>query len=170
MSAALALAWPAEGATSPSGSFQAAIPIEVPPYHGLQPQLAFEYDSSAGNGLVGVGWQLGGLSQIRRAGPGRGVPLFTDPGLVVGTALDAFSLDGLELLPRTPSTGIGSPSCLYSVPGEVGYTGRAETFSRISFNRSLNEWHVWSTTGVKRTYRQGHTVVTLTLDWDLASV
>lgn len=42
-----------------SGSFTYSVPIEVPPgRHGLTPQLSFVYNSSAGNGFLGVGWDL----------------------------------------------------------------------------------------------------------------
>lgn len=42
-----------------SGAFTYSIPIEVPPgRHGLTPQLSLVYNSSAGNGFLGVGWDL----------------------------------------------------------------------------------------------------------------
>ncbi|MEW6682131.1 MAG: FG-GAP-like repeat-containing protein [Nitrospirota bacterium] len=42
-----------------SGAFSYAIPIAVSPgRHGLAPNLALAYNSSGGNGMLGVGWDL----------------------------------------------------------------------------------------------------------------
>lgn len=42
-----------------SGAFSYSIPLEVPPgRHGLTPQLSLVYNSSGGNGFLGVGWDL----------------------------------------------------------------------------------------------------------------
>jgi len=73
------------------------IPIEVPPgTNGMQPDLAISYNSSTGNGMLGMGFSLQGLSTITRApstleidGTTRGVT-YTDT--------DHFALDGKRLI------------------------------------------------------------------------
>ena len=58
---------PGQFAVSPMGSAQYSIPIWSPPGpHGVQPQIALTYDSQQGNGYVGVGWGVSGLSSIYR--------------------------------------------------------------------------------------------------------
>ncbi len=60
---------PGSFSVSNSGSATYSIPIQVPKgTGGMEPTLALSYDSQSGNGLIGVGWSLSGLTIIHRCG------------------------------------------------------------------------------------------------------
>ena len=75
----------------PTGGFDQRVPIAVPGFFALEPQLALNYKSSAASRLLGPGWTIAGLSAIQRASPGRGAPGYAPS--------DIFLLDGIELIP-----------------------------------------------------------------------
>ena len=134
-----------------SGAFTTAVPIEVHSYQGLEPNLSIVYNSQHGNGWLGVGWDLQGLSEIRRASPGKGLPH--------GGAEDIYLLDGMELIPCADAASgtplANSPCCKYPAdPSYVSYTTKIESFLRIAFQPSLEGgiWFVWDKLGRKSTY------------------
>jgi RHS repeat-associated protein len=60
---------PGELSVDHGGAATYSIPIEVPPgTAGLKPNLSISYSSQSGNGPLGLGWSLGGLSSIHRCG------------------------------------------------------------------------------------------------------
>src|ERR1700733_15062022 len=65
--AAPAMVVPGQSGVSPSGAFTYSIPVAVPPgTKGMAPSLSLNYSSQAGDGYIGLGWSLGGLSSITR--------------------------------------------------------------------------------------------------------
>gem|GEM_PF-4114054 len=88
---------PGSFAVGPSGAASYSIPINVPPgINGIQPSLALSYNSQGGNGLMGVGWGLSGLSAISRCPATQA----TDGvrGSVNYDFGDKFCLDGQRLI------------------------------------------------------------------------
>src|SRR3569833_1001494 len=58
---------PGEFAVAPYGAATYTIPIQVPPgIAGMLPSLSLAYGSQGGNGELGMGWSLNGLSVIHR--------------------------------------------------------------------------------------------------------
>ncbi|MBL7712749.1 MAG: hypothetical protein JNL13_09805 [Chitinophagaceae bacterium] len=114
--------------TSPSGAATYTIPIKTPPgTRGMAPQLSIVYNSQGGNGILGQGWSLSGLSVITRAGKD-----FYHDGKVTPVAYtndDAFILDGQRLVTTSGSNG---------APGTT-YRTEAESYSVITSNETIGE-------------------------------
>ena len=88
------------------GDFGAAVytvPIMMPQGIGnMTPQIAVTYNSQAGNGLLGWGWNISGLSSITRTGQ----TMYHDGNQsVVDFANDRFLLDGKRLMLCSGSYG-----------------------------------------------------------------
>ena len=82
------------------GGASYTIPVKVPEgIGGIQPNLSIVYNSQSGNGLLGWGWNLGGLSAITRVGH----TLYHD-GYVDGVDFDGdrFPLMASGCLPWMP--------------------------------------------------------------------
>lgn len=80
-----------------NGAAEYRVSIQVPPgIAGMQPQLALAYQSQAGNGLLGYGWALQGLSVIARCP--RTMHQDGVRGTVKYDANDRYCLDGQRLM------------------------------------------------------------------------
>ncbi len=114
---------PGDVSVDNKGAANYTIPIEVIPGRlGIQPDLAISYSSGSGNGILGVGFNLSGLSSISR---GRTI-LARDGEIrtVNFTTSDKLYLDGKRLI---LISGTGT----YLQPGSQ-YRTEVESFSRIT--------------------------------------
>ncbi len=107
------------------GSGTYSIPIDLPKgTGGMEPKLSLNYSSGGGNGLLGVGWTLGGLQKITR-GPSSAMKdrVFDK---VDFDQHDRFFLDGERLI------------CVSGTYGAAGseYRTEMDAFSRIKLNGS----------------------------------
>ena len=108
-----------EFSVSDDGAARYSVPLWVPAGRGaVTPQLSLSYSSRAGNGLLGVGWSLGGLSTISWCGRTIAQDGHTDGGHFDGTG--ALCLNGNRLVPVSPP---------FSPQRE--YRTEQETFTRI---------------------------------------
>jgi len=116
----------------PSGAAMYTIPIQVPPgIAGLQPQLAFAYSSQSGNGPLGMGWGLSGLSAITRC-----PQTYAQDNALLGINYDAndrFCLDGQRLV---------AISGTYGADG-TEYRTEGESFTKIVSNSAAGNGPAW---------------------------
>lgn len=96
----------AQVVVSDSGLPSYTFPIAVPPgIGGMAPKLALTY-TSGGNGSVGWGWTLQGVSSITRCAETRAID--GRPGVVKSAPSDKLCLDGQRLI-QSDATGVTSP-------------------------------------------------------------
>lgn len=80
------------------------VPIDVPPgTNGVAPELAFSYANIRSNGILGVGWQLEGLSSITRTG--QIMPVDSQKTGITFTDSDRFMLNSQRLVPYKNAAG-----------------------------------------------------------------
>jgi len=102
------------------GAANYAVPLDLPPgAGGMTPELTINYSSNGGNGPLGVGWNLTGLTAISRCGltpvedGQHHAPDFSE--------LDRFCLDGQRLVVEMGSYGGNGSS----------YKTLSESFSKV---------------------------------------
>lgn len=100
-------------AVTEAGAATLSIPIQVPRgIGGMEPQLALNYSSQAGNGLLGLGWTLGGPSAITRCPMTRTIDNVRG-AVTFSAATDRFCLDGQRLV-LTSTGAYGAPNSTYA--------------------------------------------------------
>ncbi|WP_322418008.1 RHS repeat-associated core domain-containing protein [Mesorhizobium huakuii] len=129
-----------------NGNLGYSIGIDVPAFHGIEPRIALNYNSSRKTklgglyqGWLGYAWGLDGFDVIERATPGYGMPAYD--------ANDIYLLDGQAMVACT--AGMVSPSC---ATGGTHATEN-ESYRRIAFNSSTNQWTVTDRDGTVSTFR-----------------
>ena len=102
------------------------IPLAVlPGTAGVAPPLSLHYASNRGNGLLGVGWSLSGLSAITRCRPTLGQDKQALPMTFSDT--DRFCLDGQRLLLQTGTYGAADSTYKTGIDSFVTVTAKGGT-------------------------------------------
>lgn len=128
-----------------NGNFTGTIPIRLPPATGgLAPSLAISYDSHNGNGLLGVGWTLSGLSAIVRCP--RTMAQDGVRGSVKYDANDRYCLDGARLIAVNGAYGADGTQ----------YRTELESFAKITSHLTTGSgpkyFTVQTKSGLTKTY------------------
>jgi len=143
------MAIPGDFSVTPTGGSTFTIPISVPPgTAGMQPSLALSYSSQSGNGMMGLGWGLSGLSTITRCsqtiatdGASHGVDYDEFDATPNPDQLgDVFCLDGQRLIATSGTYG----------ENNTEYRTEIDNFQKIvsySTGKKPNYFKVWTSTG-----------------------
>ena len=124
------------------GAANYTIPITIPPgVAGMKPELSINYSSQAGNGLLGIGFSLGGVSAITRCAK----TIATDgaKGGVNYNTSDKYCIDGQRLIAISGTAGRANSE----------YRTEIDNFSRVKYNG--NYWSVETKSG--QTFEYGNT-------------
>ena len=129
-----------------TGSAGYTIPIEVPlGTAGMQPSLSLSYSSSGGNGMLGQGWSLQGLSTISRCPKTKAQD--DEHGTVRYDSNDRFCLDGKRLVAISGTYGTSGAQ----------YRTEIESFVKVYSRGTVvgggpRYWEVWTKSGQKMVY------------------
>ena len=128
-----------------TGAAGYTIPITVPPgTAGMQPSLSLSYGSNGGNGMLGQGWTLQGLSAIGRCPKTKAQD--GEHGTVRYDAHDRFCLDGQRLVAVRGSYGASGTEYRTEIDSFV------KAVSRGTAGGGPQYWEVWTKSGQKMEY------------------
>ena len=133
---------------SAMGGATYAIPIDVPSDIGdMKPSLSVVYNSQSGNGLLGWGWTLGGISAITRVGKNP----YYDNGTFSGVSYqdDRFALDGQRLL-VVNDKGYGSNEAEYRT--EIDNMAKIVSYTEEGITHGPAKFKVWTSDGLIMEY------------------
>ena len=144
-----------------SGAAIYSVPISVPAgTAGAAPQLSLNYSSHGGNGLLGRGWSLSGVSNIGRCR--QAVDIDGQAKAITWSESDRFCLDGERLVPTASDAVYGAVGTVYrtetdqfltvtSVGGTLGHplsfavehkNGSRTTYGAVAHARQMAGSHV----------------------------
>ena len=141
-----------------NGAAVITIPIDCPPgAGGLKPDLSFVYNSQAGDGIMGPGWSIGGMSKISR------VPYkyyYSNYSNAVNfTNQDDYSLDGIRLIKGT--NGKYYP--------EV-FDNSVITFANNSFTVSKPNGFIYTYGGTNDSKHYPQGIISNPVEWHISSI
>ncbi len=125
-----------------------SIPIDVPPgINGVEPNLALQYHSQAGEGILGVGWNLTGLTAITRVGQIKRIDGRYQPVRFDRNDKDRLSLQGQRLVAVADKNGnrLTTQAAMNAAYGRDGtvYRTERETWTRIIGHGDMDDPGVW---------------------------
>lgn len=114
---------PGQFAVGPSGAATYAISLRLPPgTSGLEPKLSLSHNSQAGNGLLGVGWNILGLSVIERCPQTKLQDGASSTKAINHDSQDRYCLDGQRLIAVSGADGGAGAE----------YRTEQETYSKVT--------------------------------------
>ncbi|CAM2005700.1 HintN domain-containing protein [Acanthopleuribacter pedis] len=124
------------------------IPIEVPPgINGVEPNLALQYHSQAGDGILGVGWNLTGLSAVTRVGQIERIDGRYQPVRFDRVDKDRLSLHGQRLVAVADKNGnqLTTQAAMNAAYGRDGtvYRTERESWTKVIGHGDMDDADAW---------------------------
>ncbi|MDQ1813295.1 Ig-like domain-containing protein [Massilia sp. CCM 9210] len=116
-----------------NGNAEYVVPLAVPPgTGGMAPSLTLNYSSEGSNGMLGLGWSLGGLTTINRCP--KTIAQDGVPGRISFDNADRLCINGQRLVRSdgaNPGTDVAAIDAAYWAAG-AQYRTELESFSRFT--------------------------------------